>query len=312
MLPDRYEFLVYPQLPHGLEAGVIFCRDSVRFRSFEDDLIDDERWKQKRALIEETGLSVLKQPIEDHLAALEEHLEDRIKEVNRRIASGENDYIKVKQRGARRRWKLTRGQAKESVNHPVFDALRQVDISRVLHFVDRHSRFMDCFEHVRGRYVKGETNDQVIAACLVAWGTNMGLGRMGQISDIGYQRLTTSSDHFIRLETLREANDRVSNAIAALPLFRLYDNGDGTFTDVTAHAGITGPAAHRSASAADVNNDGLLDLLIAGNTSNAIQPNKLYLNIGNFEFMDISALSGLNTRESTCASMFSDYNGDAL
>lgn len=53
--------------------------------------------------------------------------------------------------------------------------LRQVDISRVLHFTGRHSRFMDCFEHVRGRYVKGETNDQVIAACLVAWGTNMGL-----------------------------------------------------------------------------------------------------------------------------------------
>ncbi len=98
---------------------------------------------------------MLKQPIKDHLDALEEHLEERINEVNRRIASGENDYIKVKSRGARRRWKLTRAQAKEAVNHLIFDALSQVDISRVLHFVDRHSRFMDCFEHVRGRYVKG-------------------------------------------------------------------------------------------------------------------------------------------------------------
>ena len=96
------------------------------------------------------------------------------------------------------------------------------------------------------------------------------------------------------------------------PVLLYRNNGDGTFTDVTVHAGITGPAAHRSASAADVNNDGLLDLFIAGNTSHAIQPNKLYLNIGNYEFMDISALSGLNTRESTCASMFSDYNGDGL
>ena len=39
-LVDRYEFLVYRLLRNGLEAGEIFCRDSVRFRSFEDDLLD--------------------------------------------------------------------------------------------------------------------------------------------------------------------------------------------------------------------------------------------------------------------------------
>ncbi len=38
LLPDRYEFFVYRQLRQGLEAGDVFCRDSVRFRSFEDDL----------------------------------------------------------------------------------------------------------------------------------------------------------------------------------------------------------------------------------------------------------------------------------
>jgi TnpA family transposase len=53
----------------------------------------------------------------------------------------------------------------------------------------------------------------------------MGLGRMGDISDVGYQALATTSENFIRLETLREANDRVSNATAALPMFRQYDIG---------------------------------------------------------------------------------------
>ena len=41
-LPDRYEFLVYRQLKQGLEAVDISCRDSVRFRSFEDDLVDEK------------------------------------------------------------------------------------------------------------------------------------------------------------------------------------------------------------------------------------------------------------------------------
>jgi len=58
-------------------------------------------------------------------------------------------------------------------------------------------------------------------ACLLAWGTNMGLGRMADVCDIDYQALVSASDNFIRLETLKEANDRVSNAIAALRSLRL-------------------------------------------------------------------------------------------
>ena len=54
----------------------------------------------------------------------------------------------------------------------------------------------------------------------------MGLGRMGEISDISFHTLVSASDNFIRPETLREANDRISNAIAKLPIFRHYDLGD--------------------------------------------------------------------------------------
>jgi hypothetical protein len=52
--PDRSEFLVYLLLRRRLESGDIFCRESVRFRSFEDDLLDDQRWQEKDALIATT------------------------------------------------------------------------------------------------------------------------------------------------------------------------------------------------------------------------------------------------------------------
>jgi len=42
IIPDRYEFYVCRLLRDRLEAGDIYCRDSIRFRSFEDDLIDDK------------------------------------------------------------------------------------------------------------------------------------------------------------------------------------------------------------------------------------------------------------------------------
>jgi hypothetical protein len=60
--------LVYLLLRRRLESGDIFCRESVRFRSFEDDLLDDQCWQAKDTLIADTGLPLLQQPIEEHLA----------------------------------------------------------------------------------------------------------------------------------------------------------------------------------------------------------------------------------------------------
>jgi TnpA family transposase len=217
--------LGYRLLRNGLEAGDVFCRDSVRFRSFEDDLLDDQTWKDKDNLIDNLGLPLLKQPIREHLAELEAQLEHRLVEVNTRIASGDNQHFKTLKRGSQVRWTLRYPPSSEPINHPFFDSLKQVDIGSLLHFVNRHCPFMEAFDHVLGRYAKQAADDRNIIACLVAWGTNMGLGRMGDLSDVGYQALSTTSDNFIRLETLREANDRVSNATSELPIFRHYDLG---------------------------------------------------------------------------------------
>ena len=100
---DRYEFFVYRQLRHALIAGDLFCQHSVRFRSFEDDLVDDEQWQQRDELLEQAGLSDLKQPVDEWLDAVEKQLEQRIIDVNARIASGDNTHFKKEGGG---RWKL--------------------------------------------------------------------------------------------------------------------------------------------------------------------------------------------------------------
>lgn len=225
LLPDRYEFLVYRLLRNGLESGDVFCRDSVRFRSLEDDLIDQHQWQQKASLISATGLTLLQQPIQDHLAELEQRLEARITEVNHRLSAGENEHFELHKRGSQGRWTLHSPRTSDTINHPLFDGLKQVNIGSVLHFVNQRCPFIDVFGHLLGRYTKQGTDERTLIATLIAWGTNMGLGRMGQTSDIGYHRLVATSDNFIRLETLREANDRISNAISELPIFRHYDIG---------------------------------------------------------------------------------------
>ncbi len=71
-------------------------------------------------------------------------------------------------------------------------------------------------------------------------------------------------------------------------LFR--NNGDGTFTDVSAELGVSDPDGYFGLGAlfVDVNNDGKPDLAVANDSS----PNYLYINKGNGTFDDRSYLSG--------------------
>ena len=89
----------------------------------------------------------------------EEQLESRIAEVNRRIAAGENGHFAFIRHGRHARWTLRYPCESELLNHPFFDQLKQVEISSILHFVNRQCRFMNAFEHVLGRYAKQEADD---------------------------------------------------------------------------------------------------------------------------------------------------------
>jgi enediyne biosynthesis protein E4 len=69
-----------------------------------------------------------------------------------------------------------------------------------------------------------------------------------------------------------------------------HNNGDGTFTDVSAKAGVSDPGAYYGFSAvfADLNNDGKVDLAVADDST----PNYLYINKGDGTFEDDSYASG--------------------
>ncbi len=111
----------------------------------------------------------------------------------------------------------------DDTNNPVFNSITQNDISNILRFTHQRTGFIHCFEHLLEKYVKSSVDENIINACLIAWETNIGLGKMGGISDINSQKLRTASDNFIRPETLSAANDLITNAIAEFPIFQNYN-----------------------------------------------------------------------------------------
>ena len=94
-----------------------------------------------------------------------------------------------------------------------------------------------------------------------------------------------------------------------------HNNGDGTFTDVSAAAGVSDKPGFYGLSSVfiDVNNDGRPDLLVANDST----PNYLYLNKGDGTFEDVSYPSGyaLNKEGRETASMgiaVGDYRNNGL
>ena len=94
------------------------------------------------------------------------------------------------------------------------------------------------------------------------------------------------------------------NSAAPSALFR--NNGDGTFTDVTASAKVNNQRSYgHGVACGDVNNDGYVDIYVTN-----FGANRLYHNNGDGTFTDITAQAGVgDTRWSSSATFF-DYDSD--
>ena len=92
-----------------------------------------------------------------------------------------------------------------------------------------------------------------------------------------------------------------------------HNNGDGTFTDVSERAGVTGAGYGMGVAVGDYDNDGWPDLFVAN-----VNGNQLYHNNGDGTFTDVTAKAGLSGAMYEGRKMWSvaagwfDYNNDGL
>jgi hypothetical protein len=89
---------------------------------------------------------------------------------------------------------------------------------------------------------------------------------------------------------------------------RMYrNNGDGTFTDVTAKAGLRGRGFGMGVAAGDYDNDGHADLYVT-----SLGGNNLYHNNGDGTFTDVTETAGVAGAGWSAGALFFDYDNDGL
>jgi enediyne biosynthesis protein E4 len=92
-----------------------------------------------------------------------------------------------------------------------------------------------------------------------------------------------------------------------------HNNGNGTFTDVTEHAGVAGAGYGMGVAVGDYDNDGRPDLFVAN-----VNGNQLFHNNGDGTFRDVTASAGVSGALHNGRKMWSiaagwfDYNRDGL
>ncbi|WP_425361609.1 Tn3 family transposase [Candidatus Tisiphia endosymbiont of Ceraclea dissimilis] len=235
---DSYEFMLYSIIGKYLAKGIVTIKDSLSYKSLDDELLEREYWnKSKKSIIKSIESQLISISIEQILNQLESSLNERYHEVNQRISSGTNNKIKIKysKKGELVNWRLPYKKAEDSINNPFYDSMDIAAISQIISFTNHHTGFIKKFTHVLPTYSKNQPGESAIAACLVAKATGNDIYRMKDISDIKEQDLLSTYNNFIRYKTLISSSDVVLNRVEKLPIFEKY-----TLADYGIHGSVDG------------------------------------------------------------------------
>ncbi len=157
---------------------------------------------------------------------MEQHLKDRIGDVCSNITQGRNRFVAMSDNADDVKWSIAVKKSKSSANNPFFNQMPINSIVSVLDYVDRGCGFLDAFRHIATHKEKKAVSKTDLLACILANGTNYGVGHFAPISDRSFAVLRNTEDSYISLENVHNSNDIVANAISELPIFDYYNVED--------------------------------------------------------------------------------------
>jgi len=221
ILSNRYEILVYLQIMKQIETGAIYIDDSIRHRPFAHSLVS---LQEKKSILTTLDIPWLKTPCQSQLDLLFKELDSLWADFDRNLKQGTLKYLKYNHTKEEILWiKPKIINAEETPEKQGFyDKIPACDLSDVLRFVNDRCDFLSAFTPLQPRYNKQKIDGDNLIAVMIAQATGIGNHKMAQTSDCGYRTLESTYKMYLRLSTLKKANEIVVNHVASLSIFPHY------------------------------------------------------------------------------------------
>lgn len=216
---SRYEFWIYKHINNQLKNGAIFLEDSLQYRSLSHELVSLE---EKDSLIKQLNISALSQPISTQLDSLFLELTELWETFNRELKKDNLKHLRYDEKEKTLHWQKPDIKKDVKLQSKFYRQMKLRDVTDVLRCVNKRCDFMSSFTHIQPRYSKQPVKEDCLIGTLIAQAMNNGNLNMADISDIPYAALQETLQSRVRLATLKNACDLISNDIAHMPIFPFY------------------------------------------------------------------------------------------
>ena len=216
---DRYEFWLYRQIRKRFKSGELYFDDSLQHRHFSDELVS---MSEKAGVLAQMDIPFMRQPVDVQLDELTTELRRQWLAFNRELKGGTLKHLDYDKDTQTLIWHKPKVENQKAREQSFYEQLPFCDVADVFRFVNGQCQFLSALTPLQPRYAKKVADADSLMAVIIAQAMNHGNQVMARTSDIPYHVLETTYQQYLRQASLQAANDRISNAIAALPIFPHY------------------------------------------------------------------------------------------
>jgi len=202
-----------------LRSGELYLDDSLQHRCFTDELVS---LKEKADVLSQMDIPWLRKPLHAQLDTLTSELHAQWLAFNRELSQGKLKHLDYDRGTKTLTWRRPKANQEAALQDSFYEQLAFCDVADVFRFVNDQCRFLSALTPLQPRYAKQVADADSLMAAIIARAMNHGNLVIAKTSDIPYHVLEEASRQYLRQASLQAANDRISNAIADLPIFLHY------------------------------------------------------------------------------------------
>jgi hypothetical protein len=209
-----YKVFLFKAVFDHIKSGTLNLLFSERYKSVDDYLILSKRWEEnKNELISRAGLEQLNKNPQEIIDFLKDDVCDQYQTTNDNLTG--NPYIKFNTKGIARVSTPKSSDIQEGSLPEWMGTDKYIPLTQILSDIRYCTDYISSFAHYSIKSSKSTPSDDSCYAAIIALGCNIGIRRMGKISDgMTADRLwNTSSAGF----TVRKILTKPTGKLSALP-----------------------------------------------------------------------------------------------